>query len=330
MAPTPNHLSRFGRTLLAACLAVLVTGCSTFHGPPDSPQKAFVPDAGDDLLSRYAPAFVVGQYEPECNRVGTPSARINEADEEEVYVDPDRPAIYAERQMFYTDRGTYTNLVYRVHFQRVPFPHVTWGKNPGILAIVTLDGRERPVLITTVSTCGCYNAVIPTGHLPRECLPEDWSTEGQKVHGEKLPGMLDYSLEGDAALRPVIELRDETHRVRAVSIRDVGDESWPYRTIPTPLRPMAELEALPVPGAGTTSFFHESGLKRGLVRNNRKILEMLVFSWWAFDLDVGRDRKFCEGCETGQYFYTTLKFWARDDSDMQNFAGFLDYWGWRL
>jgi hypothetical protein len=330
MCRTSNRWLRSGRSLLAVCLVLLVTGCSVFHGPPDSPQKAFVPQTADDVLARYAPAFVVGQYEPTYNRIGTPSARIAEEGDEEIFVDPAKPAIYAERQMFHTERGVYTNLVYRVHFERVPFPHTTAGRNPGMLAIVTLDERERPVLFTTVHSCGCYNAVIPTNYLPRECLPEGWSTEGQEVHGEKLPGVLQFPAEPVAGLRVVVELRDEVHRVRGVSLQDATGESWPHESIATPLRPMADLEALPLPGGGATSFFHESGMKRGLVRDNRKILEMLLFSWWAFDLDVGRDRKFCEGCETGQYFYTTLKFWARDDSDMQDFAGFLDYWGWRL
>ncbi len=34
--------------------------------------------------------------------------------------------------------------------------------------------------------------------------------------------------------------------------------------------------------------------------------------------------------ETGKVFYTSLKFWNREESDMWPFAEFLEFWGWRL
>lgn len=53
-------------------------------------------------------------------------------------------------------------------------------------------------------------------------------------------------------------------------------------------------------------------------------------SWWTFDLYIGNDKRLGDPAETGTVFYTSLKPWARDKSNMWFFADFLDYWGWQL
>jgi hypothetical protein len=59
-------------------------------------------------------------------------------------------------------------------------------------------------------------------------------------------------------------------------------------------------------------------------------LERFFVSWWAFDWHVGEDKAYGPAEETGTVFYTSLKFWRRDVSDMWFFDRFLKYWGWNL
>jgi hypothetical protein len=61
-----------------------------------------------------------------------------------------------------------------------------------------------------------------------------------------------------------------------------------------------------------------------------KPLEKLFMSWWSMDWRVGEDKDLGPKEKTGTTFYTSLKFWAREKSDLWNFARFLKYWGWEL
>jgi hypothetical protein len=78
------------------------------------------------------------------------------------------------------------------------------------------------------------------------------------------------------------------------------------------------------------SFFNCCGISRGLVRNNTKPLELLLMSWWALDIHIGRDKRYAPAAEMGRPFYTSIKFWAREESDLWEFADCLAYWGWQL
>ena len=63
------------------------------------------------------------------------------------------------------------------------------GKNVGVFVVVTLDELARPVLVTTVHTCGCYGAIVPTDYLRPDALPEHWTGQPLDVYGERLrPG----------------------------------------------------------------------------------------------------------------------------------------------
>lgn len=92
---------------------------------------------------------------------------------------------------------------------------------------------------------------------------------------------------------------------------------------------MADLQALPLDGT-STSFFEEQGSRRGYVKNSQKHLERLLMGWWSLDLHVGEDKALGPVEETGVILYTSLKPWARRQSDLWPFAEFLHYWGWML
>jgi hypothetical protein len=230
---------------------------------------------------------------------------------------------------FTTDKGSYTNLVYRVHFERVPLPHLTAGRNVGLFVIVTLAAEGRPVLLTSLHTCGCYLAFIPTSYLPPDSCPTDWRTGPQDVYGELLPGRLAYPPTSHEAYRPVVFVRDDTHRVMDVRVQSVREAEWRYDVEPACLEPMEALDRLPLDGT-TTSFFETEGKLRGYVKGSRKPLEALFMGWLALDLRVGRDKKLADRSEMNTVLYTSLKPWRRKESDLWPFASLLRYWGWRL
>jgi hypothetical protein len=93
--------------------------------------------------------------------------------------------------------------------------------------------------------------------------------------------------------------------------------------------PMEALNRIAEDGS-TTSFYHESGLLKGHVKDALKPMEMLFLSWLSLDLFVGMDKAYADPAVTGNPFYTSLKPWRRSDSNMWDFARFLHYWGWRL
>ena len=103
--------------------------------------SAYVLEGAEGLVQRFAPIFVVEQDEESFNKIGTPSARVNERGKTEVYVDTSHPTIYTEVETFETERERYTNLIYRIHFERNPF---------------TL-GQANPILI------GCQFAIQRDG-----------------------------------------------------------------------------------------------------------------------------------------------------------------------
>lgn len=297
---------------------------------PPAPVALYLPtaaDAGQELLLRYAPWLVVEDYQYDFNRIGTPSARPDEEEGHAIYIDTGRPAIYTQTQYFSSGGSDYTNLIYRVHFPEVPWPHLTLGRNVGLLVYVTLNDRREPILITTLHTCGCYLAMFPTSNLPLSGRPSGWPEESQEVYGETLPARLELA-DSSPAGRLVITLRGETHRVRNVAFRDEGEITGLVR-LPAPLQPMSALERLAL-GGETVSFFEQSGWRKGYVKGSNKPLERVFVSWWALDPLVGEDKALGPPETTGTTMYTSLKFWARKASNIWDFPSFLNYWGWRL
>ena len=320
--------------LVLATALWLLWGCAHHQPLPDETRHwVYQADGGGPaMVQRWAPAFVAYGHAERFNRIGRPTVRLTSDGDQTVYVDPEEPVIYYMERAFSTEKASYTNLIYRVHFPEVPFSlipfNLTAGKNVGLLVVVTLDSRKRPVLVTTVHTCGCYKAIVPTEYLPRGDYPVHWKAEPLDIYGERLPSILNF--EGIPTPRIIVYLRPGVHRVMDLKVRDAGDlVAEPFRTVPMKFDTMEQLERLPVDD-GTTSFYYDEGLLKGHVKGSVKPWETLLMSLFSLDLFVGTDKAYADNARTGNPFYTSLKPWRRQDSNMWDFSRFLHYWGWRL
>ena len=317
-------------------LAILLLCSCAQHVPhPDAPHTLYITQEGEQLASRFAPAFLVYETDQDYNKIGSPAARLLSDNEAKVYVDPDHPVVFYSIKNFSTTRARYTNIIYRVHFNAVPnsiIPfNLTAGKNVGLMVIITLDKNHTPVLITTLHTCGCYLAIIPTNHLPAEALPKNWQKEkALHIYGETLPSLLTFS--ANIANRLVVEVGPSVHRIINLTVQTQSSLShWRKgAVVSADLRSFTKLEQLPVEGGQTTSFFHESGLMKGYVKGSIKPWESFLMSILAMDFFVGTDKAYAETANKDNPFYTSLKPWRRQDSNIWNFSTFLEYWGWRL
>jgi hypothetical protein len=285
------------------------------------------------LTARHAPAFLIYHWDATYNRIGRPSARLERSGDEEIWIDPSRPVIYHQTREFSTPKGIYTNLIYRVHFSEVPHSlipfHLTAGKNVGILVIITLDRKQRPLLVTTVGTCGCYAAVVPTEFLPAHCYPLGWDRMPQAVYGETLPSILRYRHLKSPRL--LVHVRPALHRIMDLEYTPQADlpRRGPYKIIRAPLEPVASLKALPLNGR-TTSLYYPNWPLKGHVKGSIKPWETLFMSVISLDFFVGSDKVYADSRISGNPFYTSLKPWNRGKSDLWQFARFLRYNGWRL
>lgn len=327
----PLYLAARCVALLLFLLTVLIfTGCA--HRPADPATTALylspVP-AGEQ--PGHAPAFLVRENHRDFNRIGTPAVLPASDDPAKVIVDPAKPSIYFETATFTTPQGQYRNLIYRLHFAEVPFGLCQWnltaGKNPGLLIIYTLDQKDQLLLVTTVHTCGCYLAFLPTQFLDREAFPKNWPEQRQRVYGYQLPALLDTSAEAREPL--TFTVADQTHRISAVTTGLPDTSDYTGDPILKELLPLGALHHLPFRDS-TVSFFETKGPRAGYVKNNTKILERLLMGWWAFDWRVGEDKAYGQDDTSPAIFYTSLKFWARKASDLKDFPAFLEYWGWRF
>lgn len=295
-----------------------------------SPLSAFEKGGEESLLRRYAPVFVVEDSNLAENRIGTVVAD-NRHGRHHVSVDPEKGTVYTSKAIFSTENGIYTNLYYRVHFSKVPFSlfpfHLGAGKNVGLIVVATLNAEGQPVLYTLVHTCGCYLAFITTEYLPKDSWQPGWDRGRQNIYGERLPRFVDLDFQRGEVL--VISLRSGTHRVMDVWAQQ-KKELHRYDQVPLKMLPFPALERLALGDGTTTSFYYTDGPARGYVKESTKIWERLFISWWALDWRVGEDKKLGRDKDDGIIFYTSLKPWARDESDMRDFAKFLQYWGWSL
>jgi hypothetical protein len=316
-------------------LLVLVFGCSHHKKlPPEHFLTVYAsPDDSDSLLQKYAPLFLAYDFQKSYNRIGKPEARKDDNGKINICVNPEKPVIYTLKRNFSTSRGSYTNLIYRVHFPKVPFSlipfNLTMGNNVGLMVVITLDHRLNPVLVSTVHTCGCYLAIIPATSLPKNTLPESWKEEPKNVYGEVLPSVLDFRNQENQRL--LVHLRPQVHRVMNLEIIDDQEikDSPSFRLISTPLVPVEKLEELSI-NDNNISFFYESGLLKGYVRGSIKPWETMFLSLISWDLFVGTDKAYDDPLKTGNPFYTSLKPWNRNKSNMWYFADFLEFWGWDL
>ena len=320
---------------LIITFAIIISSCAHHQKlPPEEVYHVYVAnDTEDSLVGKYAPVFLTYDYQSSYNRIGRPSAKYDDKMREQVYVDAEKPALYYMQRQFSTENGNYTNLIYRVHFPEVPFSlipfNITAGDNVGILVVITLDAQERPVLVTTVGTCGCYAVIVPTTFLPADALPTGWKEEPLKKYGEQLPWVIDYGRAEDPKL--LVRLRPEVHRIMDLEIIEGGDiRNGPsFRTIQTPLVPIVRLETIPLNGT-RTSLYYQEGAKIGHVKGSVKPWETIFLSLISLDFYVGTDKSYAKSDVYGNPFYTSLKPWNREKSNMGNFPRFLKFWGWGL
>ena len=325
-------VSKISIVFLCLTVPALLSNCA--YSPSDHKEREILYQAPQptSVKKLHTPAFLVKEAEKQFNRVGIPSVRESANQKTEIYVDPERPAVFFETQDFTTTKGKYRNLIYRIHFEKVPFAlnqfNITAGKNSGILLIYTLDEEGQLLLVTTVHTCGCYLAFLPTKALPSEWFPSDWPVESQWIYGHTLPSLLHLDQTNDS-MKIVFSLESETHRISNITLVEHDNLQNSFDTIEMEILPMNYLYRLPFRDT-TESFFEMDGARKGYVRNNTKFLEWLLMSWWAFDFNVGEDKAFGSGDTSETIFYTSLKFWDRKASDLKNFPRFLSYWGWKL
>lgn len=211
------------RLIVLFCLICLALLTSCAQPPTDLIEREVLYQAPQpaSVKKLHTPVFLIKEPEEQYNRIGMPSVRASADHKAEIYVDPEKPAIFLETQEFTTPRGTYRNLLYRIHFEQVPFAlgkfNITAGNNTGILIIYTLDANEQLLLVTTVHSCGCFLAFFPTKALPSESFPSDWSVESQWVYGYTLPSLLQPSQTQNSE-KIIFTLESETHRISDVVI----------------------------------------------------------------------------------------------------------------
>lgn len=320
--------------LLTTLLAPLfLSSCASLpQHLPEAELKIYRIAEGESLLRRYSPFFIIENPEDRFNLIGTVRAGITKSGEEKIFVDYKAPTIYSEIRNFKTAKDSYTNLIYRIHFEKVPFGLIPFyigkGENVGLITIITLNSDNEPLLYTTVHSCGCYIAFAPTSYMPHDAFPHDWENGRQSVFGESLPGLLDYSGMSLNDSKLMMLIRAGSHRVKDLWLAH-SDSLKKSNTVIADMQAMTSLESLQLE-EGTSSFYETSGPRKGYVKGSQKIWERLLMSWWALDWRIGEDKKLGKTKDDGSVFYTSIKPWARKKSDLRDFAGFLTYWGWGL
>ena len=139
------------RHLLLFLIGVLffVTGCAHhFAIAPNSPVWVYSSSgSGPSLMEQFAPEFVIYGAQKKHNRIGRPVVMRDRTDHDSIAIDVTQPVVYFQEQPFQTDRDTYLNLIFRIHFPKVPFQlipfNLTYGNNPGILLIITLNSARQ-------------------------------------------------------------------------------------------------------------------------------------------------------------------------------------------
>ena len=321
---------------IIACFLILgfllTQGCTHYKEIRDSPGPTlFIPEAVNaSQVVRYAPALLVHNPDQEYNRIASPTAKADLNGNVHISMETGQPRIYVETAPFETDSGRYTNFIYRAHFPGTPFSLLPFfigaGSNMGLLMVMTVNDEGDPVLVSTAGTCGCYVAIIPTDRLDAKAFPADWKDTPVHIYGETLPSMLRVG----NAKRLMVEIRPGEHRVMGLEMIS-PDSLSSVSIIPTGLSPVEDLERIPVHRwdgkKEEISLFYRSGPLAGHVRGAWKPWETLLLGALSMDLVVGMDKKYGHPLNP---FYTSLKPWNRESSDMSDFVRFLRHYGWRL
>jgi len=268
--------------LAAAALASPATAETLAYVPPACAPSE--PTSEAELLRCFAPVVISEGAEQDHNRIGAPELERGLFGWLDARVDPERPVLYAEVLHDALAGRELLHLVYRMHFSKIPLrlsPHVFEAhRNAGLLLLVTLDAASRePLFVTSVHTCGCYRALIPTTRVPDDHLPPSWPAE-LRVHGHTLPARLPPPVAGT---RPVVlTLTADRHRVSDVRVGTLDGVAADARAA-IALEPLAQLRDLPIAGeSGRASLFHSSWLLRGRVIRDSYRIEQYEIGDHAF------------------------------------------------
>lgn len=320
------------RYLLLSVLPILLAACAAPAPHPGALGQQTVmvrPAAPPAAVPALPPVFLLHQTSEAHNRIGQVRAE-GKRDSERIRIDVDRPVVYTATQQFTTERGTYSNLIHRVHFPELPYSlipfHFGAGRHVGLLVLLTLDAQGQVLLVTTANTCGCYAITIPTVSLAKELYPEDWPEGSVSVFGEQLPARLPAIGPDD---RLVVRVRPDLQRIMALEVEPVT-AALPEPVVMAEPLPLASLRALELPDGSLTSFYHDRWPLRGHVKGAIKPWETLLLSLVSLDLFVGMDKEYGDDTVSGNPFYTSLKPWNRTTSDMNDFAAYLRFNGWKL
>jgi len=312
----------------AALAAPAVADVRTYVPPP----CASVEPASDaDLLRCFAPALIAEGTESLHNRIGAPELDRDFLGFVRVNVNSERPVLYTEVLRDSLAGRELLHLVYRLHFPKIPVRlsrHAFEAhQNPGLLVLVTLDAERRePLFVTTVHTCGCYRALIPTTRVPDDRLPLAWPSS-LEVHGYSLPARLEPPVAGTRQV--AVTLAADRHRVSEVRVTELPLRVQGER-VELALEPLEQLRSLPIAGeSGRASLFYEAGPLRGHVRGAWNAFEGLTLGWLTLDPTVGMDKDFGDPERTGTPFYTMLSFWKQDASRLDRFERLLAELGYR-
>jgi hypothetical protein len=289
-------------------------------------------ESDDDLLRCFAPSFVAAGVVESHNRVGTVVLERRGFGGLSVRVDPARPSMYTEMRLDIVGGELVRQLVYRVHFEKIPFEFSPTfyeaHRNAGLLVVVTLDAATAtPRFVTVVHTCGCYAAVLPTQHVSRAALPPERPLDVVRIYGQTLPAILSVP---DPAARLTVWLEAGGHRATDVRFATAKPDGL---AVPMELRSVSELRDMPVAGGGDDergSIFHDSWPARGHVRDAWNPIEGLT-AWGLVALDpmVGMDKDFGDPTQTGTAFYTMLTPWWQSASRLDRFDRLLRELGYR-
>ena len=314
-------------TLLFLALA---QGCARHCSDPGGQKQTVTTNKASSgpLEHTMAPAFHLQDTQHTYNRIGrvfasgTQKANV-------ITIDPDRPVLYVATRQFSTAQNTYTNLIYRVHFLEQPYSLIPFnfgaGQHVGLLVILTLNQHNQVVLVTTAQTCGCYAVSIPTKTLPTAAYPKNWPAPLLRVAGERLPASLP-ALDPQDVLQVVV--RPVVHRI--MDIKVVPKASLATPVVHATTADLASLKQLPLEDGTATSLYYQNWPLTGHVKGAIKPWETLLLGLVSFDFFVGMDKEYGDTGESGNAFYTSLKFWNRQVSDMNDFASYLQFNGWRL
>lgn len=315
------------------CLLLLIHGCAKHRLDPDGQTQLVALHRGTakSIILKRAPVFFLQNIQKSHNRIGMVTA-AGSKEAHQIIINSDRPVFYVTSQQFKTSKAKYTNLIYRVHFLEQPFSlfpfHLGAGEHVGLLVILTLDEHERILLVTTAQTCGCYAITLPTQTLSPDFYPPHWpkkENEGINVYGENLPAILPVIRPQDML---IITVRPEVHRVMHISVQAQG--SLPPELHFAQMASLDSLKNLSLEDGTATSLYYQSGPLRGHVKGAIKPLETILMGLISFDFFVGMDKEYGDTAVSGNPFYTSLKVWNRNVSDMNDFAGYLKFNGWQL